>query len=406
MKKLLLILISLSFVFSLFSCTTPPETLSVSGNDTEETKETEEIEYTDESELGYIIVIVNNSSLYKIYPEEGYIVPLCPDPLCKHNTQSCPFFQTDLSICERGNLIYYLRKGSSQAYYQTICKFDVDTGKYVVLYEAKGFTVSGLYATDDYLFFKAMNVKANEKTGYKLMRYDIKTKETVELIEEYLVGDLFAITHDEERIYWRDDKGHFSTDYNYENKKENDRGFHSNLTTGDYAFSIDLVGIAENEHRSYLSRQITSYNLKTGEEKVIVESTEGVLIAYKGKIIYTLPHEVIYIGDMILDTNPRPKKVYDNFGGKLYICNADGSDAKVLCDISGNNCALDLGPVSAGNYNGVGDYIVWPLWYYETVDEENNIVKRRPYTGKFDFPDKFAIINYKTGEYKIIDTVE
>ncbi|MBE6551489.1 MAG: hypothetical protein E7665_05065 [Ruminococcaceae bacterium] len=238
------------------------------------------------------------------------------------------------------------------------------------------------------------------------MRYDIKTKETVELIEEYLVGDLFAITHDEERIYWYGDKDYYSTDYNYENRKENDRGFHSNLTTGDYGFSIDLVGWGKNEHRSYLSRQITSYNLKTGEEKVIVESTEGLLIAYKGKVIYTLPDEVVYIGDMILDTSPRPKKVYDNFGGKLYICNADGSDPKVLCDISGNNCTLDLGPVSAGNCDGVGDYIVWPLWYYETVDEENNIVKRRPFTGRFDFPDKFAVINYKTGEYKIIDTVE
>ncbi|MBE6552099.1 MAG: hypothetical protein E7665_08195 [Ruminococcaceae bacterium] len=390
-------LLTFSLTLSLFSCTTPPETLSGSSDDTEETRE---IKYSDESDYDYLIVLLNNSMMHKLYPEEGIVVPLCPDPLCKHNSQSCPFFQASPSICKRGNIIYYLRKGNSQAYYLDICKFDLDSGKYEVLYGANGFTISGLYATEDYLFFKAMSVRPNEGTGYKVMRYDIKTKEVVELMTEYVVGDLTLLNHDAERLYWSESRIYYSTDYDYKNKKENDRGFHANMSTGDYSFSIDFPDAVSN------LRQITSFNRKTGEEKVIVESTRGLLIAYKGKVIYTLPDEVVFIGNKISGSSEKTVGVYDKYGGKLYISNADGSDAKLLCDLTGNNCALDMGPTTVGGCDGVGDYIVWPLWYYETVDEENNIVKRRPFTGRFDFPDKFAVINYKTGEYKIIDTVE
>ena len=115
---------------------------------------------------------------------------------------------------------------------------------------------------------------------------------------------------------------------------------------------------------------------------------------------------LVVIGNKKNDSNASTSKVYDKYGGKLYICNADGSDAKLLCDLTGNNCALDMGPTTVGGCDGVGDYIVWPLWYYETVDEEKQIVERREKNVQRDFPDKFAVINYKTGEYKIIDTVE
>ncbi|MBE6552028.1 MAG: hypothetical protein E7665_07825 [Ruminococcaceae bacterium] len=402
MKKIILLLLTFSLILSLFSCTTPPETRYSSELNT---TETEEIKYSEESEKGYLIVLLKNGLLHKLYPEEGVVVPLCPDPLCKHNTQSCPFFQSAPSICEQGNLIYYLRKGSSKAYYQSICKFDLNTGKYEVLFESKDYTMSKLYATEDYLFFQAMNFKANEATGYKLMRYEISTKKVVELMSEYVIGDLTLITHNDERLYWLKDETYYSTDYDFQNKRENDKGYHSNLSTGKYSFSVEIGDMFTNEAGSFLTRSIKSINRETGEEKVIVEATGNLMLAYKGKLIYTLPDEATFIGYRIIDSNPRPRKIYDLCGNKFYICNADGSDAKLLCDISGNNCTIDIGPTSVGGKYGVGDLVVWPLWYYETVDEEKQIVDRREKNLRVDYPDKFAVINYKTGEFKIIDTL-
>ena len=101
MKKTILLLLTFSLILSLFSCTTPPETAPTS----EETEETIEPEYTDESPFDFLLTSISNS-LYKVYPEEGFLLPACSDPLCNHKEGTCSLTKIcDLQV--KNNLLYY-----------------------------------------------------------------------------------------------------------------------------------------------------------------------------------------------------------------------------------------------------------------------------------------------------------
>ncbi|MBE6551956.1 MAG: hypothetical protein E7665_07460 [Ruminococcaceae bacterium] len=384
MKKIILLLLIFSLILSLFSCTTFPTTTPLSGE-----TDTSEPEYTDESETGYLLVHIDKI-LYKLYPEEAVMVPLCPDPLCKHNTQSCPFFQVDVNVRFIGEKMYYLRRGDALGFYSNICVFDLETGEMEILYEPKKNTVADLYATDNYLFFKMMVLEANKDSTYKMMRYDINTKEVLELTDEYQLGRPMIITIEGDRIYWHESGYFYSTDLEYKNRIDGDRGYAAAFVSGHKKYE-NVVS----KERGDIT-QLLSVDDETDEKTVVVESTDITPIIYNGNIIYSEPNERSIIGYTYDSSRDRTIPVYNKVGNKCYICNSDGSDKRELCDINENNIVLHFtAGVLNGKY-GVGDYIPLKLWRYKTIREENgkNIVER--------ISDGYAVVNIKTGEYKIV----
>ncbi|MBE6552317.1 MAG: hypothetical protein E7665_09315 [Ruminococcaceae bacterium] len=386
MKKIILLLLIFSLILSLFSCTTTPETTPLSGE-----TDTSEPEYTDESETGYLLVHIDKI-LYKLYPEEAVMVPLCPDPLCKHNTNSCPFFQVDVNVRFIGEKMYYLRRGDAIGFYSSICSFDFEKGEMEVLYEPKKNTVADLYATEGYLFFKLMILEADKDSTYKMMRYDIKTKEVLELTDEYQLGRPTILTIEGDRIYWHESGYFYSTDLEYKNRIDGDRGYAAAFVSGHKKYENINTGKFAASGPTMLLRGV---NDVTGETTKVIDEMATFPILYNGSIIYVKPNEKTLIGYQKSESGYF-NRLYDKTGGKFYICNSDGSKDIELCDLKGNNVAIS---VSAGILNGkygVGDYVAYSVWRYKTVREEDgkNIVER--------ISDGYVVINIKTGEYKIV----
>jgi len=96
MKTHTLTLLIIVIILSFSSCTIPADTISLSKENVPYSTL-----YTDSSPLDFIIVGVTNNRLvdmYKIYLEEAVMLPLCPDPLCRHNSASCTFFDINPTI--------------------------------------------------------------------------------------------------------------------------------------------------------------------------------------------------------------------------------------------------------------------------------------------------------------------
>ena len=94
--------------------------------------------------------------------------------------------------------------------------------------------------------------------------------------------------------------------------------------------------------------------------------------------------------------NPSP--VYQYSGGKYRICNADGSNKRVLCDISDTTDVIDFGASAFGDVSGVGDYVVLKATGYDVIEESDEKGRRiLESTG-----DKYISVNIKTGEYKTV----
>ena len=96
----------------------------------------------------------NLLDMYKIYPEEAVMLPLCPDPLCKHNSESCPFYNINPTMYTIGDTVYYLRKSGGSKLENTICSYDFGTDKFKVLHEVeKGYYIMCFRPYEKYIFF-------------------------------------------------------------------------------------------------------------------------------------------------------------------------------------------------------------------------------------------------------------
>ncbi|MBE6550778.1 MAG: hypothetical protein E7665_01450 [Ruminococcaceae bacterium] len=390
MKKIILLLLTFSLILSLFSCTMPPETALTSDTNTESSKS----DYT-ESPFDFVLVSVD-SILYRLYPEEGMLIPACVDPLCKHSEGSCPLTKVGGLIIS-GDIIYYTRFIDTRGVYQNrICSYNLFTGDYKVLYKADSSAESILYLTqaENYLFFNQHNPMLSiDNRRICIMRYDLDSGKAV-VLAEGLPDTVSPSAAKDGRMYWYGAKTNYSTDFDYKDKRENDYGVSELYSSGGYQLKTvitkEIIGSSGNR---FPEKKIYRVDIETKEESVIVESTGTSPILYKEKVIYTRDEEAVLIGKGYDDYKKKEYKIYDKFGSKLYICNIDGSEDRLLCDISGNYCALDHGSGAIG-YKGSGDYVIRRVWSYQPIKDKPELIERGA--------DKFLIINIVTGEYKIV----
>ena len=166
---------------------------------------------------------------------------------------------------------------------------------------------------------------------------------------------------------------------------------------GDYSFRMEsahrLIGY---ENYQTNAMKLTRIDITTGEETIVFEELGSVPIFYNGKIIYQKLDELRYVGDVQESETGNWIPRYDKYGGKYYICDSDGSNERLLCDISDTLYVSQISSNILGGKRGVGDWIaVWVQAYVPV--EETDIKKIR----RID--NAYLLINIETGEVKVTE---
>ena len=79
------------------------------------------------------------STLYRINVISAVGVPVCPDPLCGHDTSACPFYGINTAGSDIvGSSIYYLRDSVPMRYSRQVCRFDLERGKTLAIVGESG----------------------------------------------------------------------------------------------------------------------------------------------------------------------------------------------------------------------------------------------------------------------------
>lgn len=73
---------------------------------TKEAPQEIDVNYTDN-----FIYANMNGTFFRFCVDNATASPLCPDPLCGHNDEGCPFFHMEGNPVFRGQYIYYLSGG-------------------------------------------------------------------------------------------------------------------------------------------------------------------------------------------------------------------------------------------------------------------------------------------------------
>ncbi|MBQ8257925.1 MAG: hypothetical protein IJY97_00035 [Clostridia bacterium] len=381
MKKLVLLIMSLIVLFYSVSCKDNGTLIGDGGESS-----------TDEYVDNYLYTMIG-STLYRISPYSASVVPVCPDPLCFHNDSGCPFFNVDESSIETvGKYIYYLKDGSGWGeYMERLCRFDRESGVFEVVYEPEEGTLRDMALNGSELYFNIAYLDQKMRNTYDLCRFDLSSGAIETLTEEPSNSPQLFMSEKDGRFYWRsnNDFVYYSTDRDYKNRIDGDRTDKIEKVSGDYYYRLEPV------HNTAYTRcfKLTAVNAVGGEEIVISEELAGVPVIYGGKIVYSKNGEARYLGLVFYDDSDEPKEYYDQSGGKYYICDPDGSNERLLCDLDGMGCEI-MWHSTMIIRDGVGDWIAVEAYHY-TEPDENGIIERDD--------NVYLLINIVSGEVKVAE---
>lgn len=347
---------------------------------------------TDEYVDNYLYTMIG-SVLYRISPYSASVVPVCPDPLCFHNDSGCPFFNVDETSIETvGKYIYYLKDGNGWGEYaQRLCRFDRESGKFEVVYEPEEGSLLNLSLNADELYFNLAYIDKNMQNTFDICRLDLSGGAFEILSEEPTKESHRFVCEKDGRLYWKshNDSVYYSTDRDYKNRIEGDRIDKIEKVSGDYYYRLEPV-----YNTAYTrSFKLTAVNVVGGEEIVISEELAGVPVIYGGKIVYAKHGESKFLGLVFYDDSDEPKEYYDQSGGKYYICDPDGSNERLLCDLDGMGCEI-MWHSTMLIRDGVGDWISVEAYHYSEPDE-NGIIERDD--------NVYLLINIVSGEVKVAE---
>lgn len=339
-----------------------------------------------------------NGVIYRISMITAAVTPLCPDPLCEHKDDTCPLYAAE-DVCMIGQYIYYMKGLNLAGGHQKLCRFNLESGKYEVIYDPENVLLDNPCVSEKYVFFNSVLADKDYKLSHHIMRYDVETGKVKQLTDEPLSVPPRALLVDGERVYWEGGTGndYYSTDLDYKNKKENDRGYSPNASMENYSFRVEytdkIIGYAPYQQNAM---KLTRIDRETGEELVVFDELGSVPIFYNEKIIYRKLDELRYIGTEYNEETGSSQEHYDRYGGKYYICDSDGSNERLLCDISDTNYVPQISHNILGGKIGVGDWIaVWVRQYVPADENDPNKVKR--------IENTYLLINIVTGEIKVAE---
>lgn len=357
---------------------------------TKEAPQEIDVNYTDN-----FIYANMNGTFFRFCVDNATASPLCPDPLCGHNDEGCPFFHMEGTPVFRGQYIYYLSGGSEYGGATRLCSFNLQTGRYKVMYTADGGTLSGMNAAGEDVYFNLNRFSEDGEVSFLLMKCHIKNNTITSLTDDGLPVPQNLIAAHDGRLFWNTGAGeYYSTDMAYQNRIDGDRGYAERLSSGEYSFIVEPTGEVKGVPGSKLPAfRLLRKSRMTGETITVIPEMCSFPAIYQDSILYFRFQDMVpFIGYMKDGLSGEQIAVTDKNGGKLYICDLDGKGERLLCDISDSGCTF-TGAVGVSGKSGTGDYIGIELYTY---DRDGEYVRR----GK----SALLLINIKTGENKIVRT--
>lgn len=339
------------------------------------------------------------STLYRINVLNATGTPVCPDPLCGHDTNDCPFYSINTEGSGIvGSSIYYLRGSVPMKHCRQVCRFDLESGKLTILYENKAATIARLFVFDDYVYFFELVDDGKEPPTYtlRLMRYGIRDGSTTDLGNTGAAKNTAIYACVDGRLYWDDRDGvasYFSTDTDGRNRVDGDR-LSDRTSSGNYSVVIENVQPIDHAYINMYTCDVVSKDLTTGETSVIIRNNPSFPMVYDGKVFYyRFQEEPLLVGYTVDENSGQSKKMFDARGTELYVCDFDGQNDRLLCDIAGSGYLFGITNSMLWS-SGNGEYYCTTLISYrqsedgQTVERGNNAI---------------VVINIKTGSYKIAD---
>ncbi len=330
----------------------------------------------------------------KINTETGATTPVCPDPLCSHDGVECVFYGMGGSPQFCGKYIFYL-SGQSDSLFggnTSVSRFDLESGKCKIIFECgEGVMEPNINAEGQYVQF-GTSLYEDGETKYGLYLYD-RASEKVRLMNEEVLYEMPSLSAVKDgRLYWRQDSGYFSTDLDFKDRIEGDMLYaHGN---------VELVLSNTGEYRDYMPVQkLCVYDDVTGELKVIFEETPALPFKYRDKVFFfKFSDEEILLGEEWGEDNSGntvKKPVYLKHGGKLYVCDRDGSNQREILDIRGTG--LNFG-VACGidGKGGAGDWVGVTLYSYD--EQPDGTIKRGD--------NRIMLVNIVTGESRLVEDAD
>lgn len=340
------------------------------------------------------LYITYNNTLYKINPITAVGTPVCPDPLCLHNDTTCCFYLASEKQFV-GQYIYYMRDGRPFEFNTKICRFDLQSGEYEIIYETDEGSMTYLFASERYLFFNHILLTSEGKYKFSVCRFDTATNESV-TISDTTLGKQRPYAFEDNRVYWLNELtyNYYSTDIHYEDMKENDKVASADKQNGRYYYNLEKSSYDE-DHFTQLFR-LTRIDPGSGDKLVVFENVGCFPILYHEKIIYSKLGEPRFVGYILDEATGSYEPLYDVWGGKYYICDSDGSNERLLCDISSTEYVIPVLP-DGFSERGKGDWIAVFFPRYTSVGtiDGKNIVE-------YD-SSQYVFINIVTGEIKEIE---
>ena len=330
--------------------------------------------------------------LHRISPLSASVTPVCPDPLCRHADETCPLYGVE-NIQFDGQYLYYQKVNYALGEASSLCRYDLKNGEFQELYRAEDGSLFGFFAGEGYVFFNRTTVDEDGNNRYSVYRYDTASGKTVQLHDEPFETEQVCLLVKDGRVYWHGDTW-YSTDPDFQNRRENDRGYSPNLTRDKYFYEMKSGEIKGYDGYKQMCFCIIRVDRETGERVTVTEDAASAPILYGDKVIYGKLETPRYLGKIQSGENGSWNEQYDKYGGKLYICNSDGTDERVLCDFSDTSYALTVSHNILGGKTGVGDWIAVMLFDYVSADDcDPEKIKRGD--------NVYMLINLKTGEWKV-----
>ena len=356
-------------------------------------------EYTD----NYIYTFLD-SVFSRVNVLTGSVTNVCPDPICSHTEEGCPFygFTSSSPFIVEGKYFYYAAGRNSWGDATMLCRYNLESQKSDVLYDSEkdGGYILRLFKTEDMLYFTVHNVgsqnsdeSAKSEGIYDVYRCDLNGKKRVRLTDKPLLSMPDAYAYDGDKMYWKDDIGYFTTDINFKSIVYGERGYSALFENQKYGYYLEGAGTVENSGITSMVVNLIGYDYENKTSFTALEKVPLVPLPYNNKILYTMAQDnPRLIGYHVDELDGTRKPQYDVRGGKIYICDNDGKNTRLLCDFSKTGFYLNEANVPNGK-RGVGDWVAF-LGKTAAVDENNNIAENK---------SGVLLVNISTGEYKLAE---
>lgn len=405
MKKALCIICVLLSVIVFFSCVNEGSKPMNPGNtDENTTNHTNTSEKSDEKDVNFYYTC--DGVLYRCNVGGGYSVPVCPDPLCKHNSSSCMF----RGITET-NQLYSDGERLFFATNDQVRVFSIKTGNVQTLYNAEDVTgiqratgcIFGLSMQGDYLYFNAAHTPKVDVNGTQTERYDVYSIHHFSLETKKLNENNFyeqqvckGISADKKRILWKNKEGYYSTTDDFKDKKVESKtdGFELGRQANSkytYRYTYNM--------KDHFSVNMVGTSLDTGKQTTVLEDIVTAAAVGNDKLLVIMNNsDGKYIAKDVSD----PEQIvpyYQYQRNALYLADADGANMVLLCEIPDEYLLTNL--VNCKNMCYQYPYIGIPTEKYNFDNNGNLSGIGKGYT--VERPE-MVILNIETGEYKISRT--